>query len=134
MLIPRENLTLFGHQDARDSFLKSFHSSHFPHAWIVGGPGGIGKATFSFHLARYILSVRTDGNTIFSDVDSLHRRIMAKSHGDLWIVEEDEGKEIGVESIRELNSSLNQTSAEGGWRVVIIDGADRLNRCRQMLC
>lgn len=128
MLTPRENLSLFGHQTARDGFLQSFHSSRFPHAWIVGGPFGIGKATFSFHMARYILSGRTDGNTHFSNNDSLHRRIVANSHGDLWTIDGEEGKEIGVESIRDLNSDLNQTSAEGGWRVVIIDGADRLNR------
>lgn len=128
MLTPRENLTLFGHQAARESFLKSFHSSHFPHAWIMGGAFGIGKATFSFHMARYILSGRTDGNTHFFNTDSLHRRIVASSHGDLWTIESEDGKEIGVDAVRELNSSLNQTPAEGGWRVIIIDGADRLNR------
>lgn len=128
MLNPRENLTLFGHQEARDYFLKSFHASRCPHAWIVGGPFGIGKATFAFHMARYILSGRQDGQTLFSEKDPLHRRIVAQSHGDLWTLNADGEKEIGIEPIRELNSSLNQTSAEGGWRVVLIDGADKLNR------
>lgn len=128
MLSPQENVTLFGHQDVRDSFLKSFHSSRFPHAWIIGGPFGIGKATFSFHMARYILSGRQDRQTLFSENDPLQRRIVAGSHGDLWTLSSDEGKEIGVDAIRELNHSLNQTPAEGGWRVVIIDGADKLNR------
>lgn len=128
MLTPRENLTLFGHQDAREIFLKSFHSSRFAHAWIVTGPFGIGKATFCFHMARYILSGRQDSQTSFSEKDPLHRRIAAHSHGDLWTIRADEGKEIGVESIRDLNNALNQTPAEGGWRVIIIDGADQLNR------
>lgn len=128
MLTPRENLTLIGHQNARDLFLKSFHSARTPHAWIVSGPFGIGKATFAFHMARYILSGRTDDNTSFSESDPLHRRMVAQSHGDLWTVMNEEGKEIGVEAIRQLNSSLNHTPAEGGWRVVIIDGADRMNR------
>lgn len=128
MLTPCENLALFGHQDARELFLNSFHSSRFSHAWMITGPFGIGKATFSFHMARYILSGRTDGNSIFSKTDPLQRRMMAHSHGDLWTLASEEGKEIGVETIRELNIALNQTPAEGGWRVVIIDGADRLNR------
>lgn len=128
MLTPRENLTLIGHQNPRDSFLKAFRSPRFPHAWIVSGPMGIGKATFAFHMARYILSGRTDGNTSFCESDPLHRRIVAQTHGDLWTVMSEDGKEIGVEAIRELNSALNQTPAEGGWRVVIIDGADRMNR------
>lgn len=128
MLTPRENLTLFGHQDAREAFLKAFHSPRFPHAWIISGPFGIGKATFSFHMARYLLSGRKDDNTSFSDTDSLYRRCAVGSHGDLWTLQSEEGKEIGVDEVRDLNASLNQTSAEGGWRVVIIDGADQLNR------
>jgi DNA polymerase-3 subunit delta' len=128
MLNPRENLTLFGHQKERDAFLQAFHSPRFPHAWIVAGSFGIGKATFSFHMARYILSGRQDRQTQFSDTDSLYRRVMAKSHGDLWTCGGEGTSEIGIEPIRELNSFLNQTPAEGGWRVVIIDGADGMNR------
>ncbi len=127
MITPRENLSLFGHHKARELFLKAFHSARFPHAWIVAGPFGIGKATFAFHMARYILSGRRDGNTTFAESDPLHRRIVAQSHGDLRTITDD-GKEIGVDTIRDLNSFLNQTSAEGGWRVIIIDGADSLNR------
>ncbi len=128
MVAPRENLTLFGHEEEKAFFLNAFHSSRFPHAWILGGSFGIGKATFAFHMARYIFSGRQDGNTHFSDQDSLCRRIAVQSHGDLWTVGGDKESEIGVDSIRALNSFLNQTSAEGGWRVVIIDGAEGLNR------
>lgn len=128
MLTPRENLKLCGHQKARDTFLKAFHSDRFPQAWIVGGPAGIGKATFAFHMARYILSGRQDGNTVFLERDSLHRRLVAKSHGDLWVLGEEDAQEIGIESVRDLNRFLTQTPCEGGWQVVIIDGADRLNR------
>ena len=127
MLTPRENLKLFGHKDVQERFLNSFHSDRFPYGWIVDGSFGIGKATFSYHMARYILSGRKDGNTIFSENDPLHRRIVAQSHGDLWILGGEDASEIGVEPVRELNTFLNQTSGEGGWRVVIVDGADRLN-------
>lgn len=128
MLTPRENLKLFGHEEAQDIFLKAIHSERFPYGWIVAGTSGIGKATFVFQMARYILSGRQDGNLLFSENDPLHRRIVAQSHGDLWVLGGEDGREIGVESVRELNNFLNHTSAEGGWRVVIIDGADRLNR------
>jgi DNA polymerase-3 subunit delta' len=125
---PRENVKLFGHQKERDFFLNAFHSPRFAHAWILGGAYGIGKATFAFHMARYILSGRQDGNTTFSEDDPLCRRMGAQSHGDLWVVGEEGESEIGVEPIREVNAFLNQTSATGGWRVVIVDGADKLNR------
>ena len=128
MLAPRENLKLVGHHEERDDFLRTFHSYRFPHGWIVAGPCGIGKATFVFHMARYILSGRQDKNTSFSAKDPLYRRIVAQSHGDLWTLGGEDAREIDVDSVRKLNGFLNQTTVEGGWRVVVIDGANRLNR------
>lgn len=128
MLTPRENLKLIGYEKERNAFLSAFHSDRFSHAWVVAGAFGSGKATFAFHMARYILSGRQDGNTLFSENDPLHRRIVAQSHADLWVLGDEETREIGVESVRNLNNFLTQTAGEGGWRVIIIDGAETLNR------
>ncbi len=124
MLNPRENLKLVGHRHARESFLNAYHSDRFPHAWILGGPFGIGKATFAFHMTRFLLN----GNDDILSNHPIYRRIVADSHGDVRVIGSDDVREIGVETIRDLNGFLNQTSAEGGYRVVIIDGADKLNR------
>ncbi|MDZ4322731.1 MAG: AAA family ATPase [Alphaproteobacteria bacterium] len=128
MLTPRENLHLFGHLEAREHFLNAVHSQRFSHGWILSGPFGVGKATFAYHMARYILSNREDRNTTFTQDDPLCCRIRAQSHGDLWTVGGGEGGEIGIEPIRQLTSFLSQTTFEGGWRVVIIDGVEKLNR------
>ena len=128
MLSPRENLRLIGHENEQDFFLNAFHSERFSPAWIVSGPFGIGKATFAFHMARYILSGRQNKDTVFSENDPLHCRIKARSHGDLWTLPDDNIQEIGVDQIRDLNHFLNQTTIEGGWRVIIIDQVDKLNR------
>lgn len=127
MLSPRENQDLFGHTQAKEHFLNAFHSSRFPHAWIFAGDFGVGKATFAFHMARYILSRRDNKDTHFSDDDPLYRRVAAQSQEDLWVVGEEKSPEIGVEIIRNLNTVLTQTSRGGGWRIIIIDGAERLN-------
>jgi DNA polymerase-3 subunit delta' len=124
MLNPKENLTLIGHQEAQDIFHKAFHSNRFHHAWIIHGPVGIGKATFAFHMARFLLS----GEDNILSNNPIYRRILADSHGDLRVIGEEGEGEIGVETIRDLNTFLNQTSVEGGFRIVIIDGAERLNR------
>ena len=65
-----ENLTLFGHEEEKTFFLNAFHSARFPHAWILGGNFGIGKATFAFHMARYVFSGRQDGNLQGSSAES----------------------------------------------------------------
>lgn len=135
-LSPLENLTLIGHERECQQFLKMFHHRQCHHGWILSGAQGIGKATFAFHLARYVLSKRTDGNMIFSNQDPMIRRMIAGAHGDLFVVslnkseQEDkkDAQEITIDIIRQLNTFLNQTSMEGGWRVIIIDGAESLNR------
>lgn len=123
---PRENTKLFGHQKAQTHFLNAFHQGRFPHAWIIGGGFGIGKATFAYQMARYVLSGRHDKNLDFSETDPLCRRIAAQSHGDLLGIEE--VNDIGIDVVRGANHFLNQTSLEGGWRVIIIEAAEKLNR------
>ena len=36
-----------------------------PHAWLIGGPQGIGKATLAYRTARFVLA---HGNPKSSDV------------------------------------------------------------------
>ncbi len=63
------------------------------------------------------------------------RRVAAGSHADLLTVERewDDKKsrlrgEIVVDDARAVSAFLRLTPAEGGWRVVVIDGAEHLNR------
>ncbi len=129
MISPAENHHLIGHNLQKSHFLDAFHSDRFPHGWIFSGQRGIGKATFAYTMARYLLSGRQDKNTAFSPDEPLFRRMTARSHGDFLVLERDEGKqEITVDQARKIPAFFSQTSAEGGWRVVIIDEADRMNR------
>ena len=47
VLLPRENFALFGHAEAEQTLLESYKSGRIPHAWLIGGPPGIGKATLA---------------------------------------------------------------------------------------
>ncbi|MBI3704593.1 MAG: DNA polymerase III subunit delta', partial [Rhizobiales bacterium] len=55
-LRPRETLALFGHAEAEQMLLDSYKSGRIPHAWLIGGPPGIGKATLAYRLARFVLA------------------------------------------------------------------------------
>ncbi len=59
----------------------------------------------------------------------------ARSHADLLTVERayDEKRkrmktQIAVDDVRKINGFMSLTPAEGGWRVVIVDGAEELNQ------
>ena len=53
---PRETVSLYGHRDAEASLLDAYRGGQCPHAWLIGGPHGIGKATLAFRFARFVLA------------------------------------------------------------------------------
>jgi len=141
---PRESADLFGHEAAEQVLLDAWSSGRFSHAWLICGPKGIGKATLAYRLARFVLA-GGGGPSLFGDKPSsllippdhpVFRRVAARGHADLDVVERgwaDDRQtrlrsEIVVEDARGIGSFLSLTPAEGGWRIVIIDSADEMNR------
>ncbi|MCX5615861.1 DNA polymerase III subunit delta' [Bombella sp. TMW 2.2559] len=125
---PRLAAPLYGHQAAVQQFEESFASGRLHHAWLISGPSGVGKATLAFHLARRLLG----GSDLSSPAG---RRISAGTHGDLLTVarkmDPRKGQlrgEITVSDVQPVQSFLHHTATEGGWRVVIVDGLESLNR------
>ena len=62
---PRETTALFGHNHAEMALLNAYRSGRVPHAWLIGGPAGIGKATLAYRMARFVLAHR---NPLGADV------------------------------------------------------------------
>src|SRR6476659_685616 len=62
---PRESTDLFGHHDAEMALLNAYRSGRIPHAWLIGGAQGIGKATLAYRMARFVLAHR---NPLTSEV------------------------------------------------------------------
>lgn len=139
ILDPRENYQFVGHLGAEKQLLFTLASTRIQHAWLISGPKGIGKATLAYRFARFILvngaTVNKNLNTLA--VDQNHptsRRVAVNSHADLYVVERailDDGKRmqsiIPVDRIREIGRSMSLSTAEGGWRLIIIDGAEHMN-------
>lgn len=135
---PRETTTLYGHDEAQASLLAAWNGGRFPHALLIGGPEGIGKATLAYRVARFVLANGGVGKATKLDVEPDHpvsRQIEALAHPDLLVLRrvwnEDTKKlrsEIRVEDVRRTVTFFGSTSAYGGYRVCIVDSADELNR------
>ncbi|GAN96324.1 DNA polymerase III subunit delta' [Komagataeibacter europaeus NBRC 3261] len=125
---PRACRRLLGHDAAWQKFLSVIRTGRLHHAWLLTGPEGIGKATMAFMMARTLLGAQ--------DHDSpVGRRVTAGTHADLLVIARgmDEKRhrprrEIVGDDIRPISAFLRRTAAEGGWRVVIVDGAEYMNR------
>jgi DNA polymerase-3 subunit delta' len=133
---PRANPLLIGHDAAEAELAEALRSGRMHHAWLITGPAGIGKATLAFRFARWLLAVpAADGKLALPESHPVFRRVAAGSHADLLTVERawDEKRkrmrgEIVVNDVRRVADFLRLTPAEGGWRVVVLDGAEDLNR------
>ena len=138
---PRETLTLHGHVEAEHAFLDAYRGGRMPHAWLIGGARGIGKATLAYRMARFVFAHPDPAIPAVQNAESLAlpadnpavRRVAAQGHSDLLAlerVEDDKGKMstvIPVDMVRKTIGFFGSTAGEGGWRVCIVDSADELN-------
>jgi len=148
---------LWGHAQAEQTLLQLALSGRMPHGWIFTGPAGVGKATLAFRLARFLLyrgfaaaaphSAATDLD-LFGEAPPHNvtapvtlavppeapafAQVAAGSHPDLLVIApEEDARDMTVEQIRAVAPFLAKTAAQSGWRIVIIDGAERMNRAAQ---
>ncbi|EJF82208.1 DNA polymerase III subunit delta' [Bartonella doshiae] len=130
-----QNNIIFGHEIARYFLAQIAKEGRLHHALLFEGEYGIGKATLAFHLAWNILSSQK-GDFLQPEHDSIiWRQMIQGSHpGLLHISRRFDVKTqkfktgILIDDIRDIMHFLNQTSKDGGWRIVIIDSADDMNR------
>jgi len=140
---PRANPELIGHESAERELRRLVEAGRLPHAILLSGPRGIGKATLAFRFARFLLANRDDSTATaaaesglaIDPESSLFHRVAAGGHADLLTVERayDPRRrrlrgEIVVEDAREITNFFRLTAAEEGWRIVIVDGAEEMNR------
>ena len=142
---PRANAELIGHEAAERTLFNAFGSGRLPHAWLITGPRGIGKATLAYRFARFALAGGAgQGPNLFGETPPTLRldpglpvfgRAASGTHPDLKVLERTADPKSGklrsetvVGDVRAGVDFLRMTSAEGGWRVVIVDPADDMNR------
>jgi DNA polymerase III gamma/tau subunit len=138
---PRQTHGLFGHTAAETTLLNAYRSGRIPHAFLIVGPKGIGKATLAYRMARFVMAhpdpaapeVQAAASLAVDENDPAARRIAAQGQPDLLVIERvvnDKGvlhKLIRVEDVRETVPFFGSTAREGGWRIAIVDAVDELN-------
>ena len=149
---PRANPLLLGHEEAERRVEQWIAQDRLPQALLICGPWGIGKATLAFRIARRLLrraprrcppltlaprqlSSAVEDPPEMEALDETVRWIASGTHPDLLTVErgfdEKRGRalsEIVIADVRRIGVFLTSSPAMGGWRVVVVDAADDMNR------
>jgi len=121
---------LIGHKKAQEIIIKLIEENKLPHAILLHGTKGIGKAKFAEILAMMIIcgnNPATNKNRFSVNINSdQYKRICAGSLDAYKVISPAEGKkQITVEQVRESMGNLSLASDDK--RVIIIDSADDLN-------
>lgn len=131
---PRANPLLKGHEAAVNALFHAAHTGRLHHGWLLTGPSGIGKATLAYRFARWLLAGGQSEDLSLPVTSGVFKRVAANTHPDFFTVErrvnaktERLQSEIVIATIQEASGFMRLTPAEGGWRVVLVDGAEDLN-------
>jgi len=157
---PKDNAFLLGFEEAEKMFLDAWKNNSLHQAWLISGLKGIGKATFAYRLARFLLSADENKKETYVSLDvsldsAVFKQISSGAHPDFKLLErgylkserqkivkairdgnymnDDELAELKkssvilVDDVRTVNEFLAKKSADGKWRVVLIDSVDDMN-------
>jgi DNA polymerase-3 subunit delta' len=140
---PRHVTSLIGHERAEAEMLSAYRDGRLAHAWLIGGKEGIGKATLAWAFARFVLAnpdpmakaVREATNLHVEPTHAAARLLAGLAHPDFALIRREwQGAtkrlatEISVEAVRQGLQVFQLSAAFGGWRIVIVDSAEDLNR------
>ncbi|CAN2169764.1 DNA polymerase III subunit delta' [Candidatus Nanopelagicaceae bacterium] len=115
-------------QDHITSILKSaveasrtgVESQEMTHAWLFTGPPGSGRSSAAVAFAQALVCAESGCGAC-----NECRSAASGSHPDVEIIRT-EGLSIKIDEVRELLSRVAWAPSMGGWRVVVMEDADRL--------
>jgi len=139
---PEERGEWFGDPQAERTLLDAYRSGRMHHAWLIGGPKGIGKATLAYRFARLLLAHPDPAAPDVAAATDLSvpadhpafRKVAGRAHPNLLVLERPYDQRanryksaLTVEEIRRTVSFYGTTGGEAGWRIAIVDPADDMN-------
>jgi DNA polymerase III subunit delta' len=95
-------------------------SQEMTHAWVFTGPPGSGRSSAAIAFAQALVCANNGCGTCNECKSAANG-----AHPDVEIIRT-EGLSIKVEEVRELLTRVSWAPSMGGWRVVVMEDADRL--------
>jgi DNA polymerase-3 subunit delta' len=132
-LNPANQLSLYGHRSEFCNFIDLYKNKKLPNKILLSGEKGIGKSTLAYHVINHILSFDEDHsydekNFRINPENKSFKLILNKTNPNFISIDiEDDKKNIDINQIRNLISTLNKSSFNKKPRLVLIDNIELLN-------
>lgn len=115
------------HQEAWERLGEQLASDRLPHAMLLAGGEGTGKAQFALAFARLLLCAQPANGTNCGHCHAC-RLSAGGTHGDLcWVAPEAKSRVIKIDQVRKTVSFIHQTAGFGTRKVVVLYPADAMN-------
>jgi DNA polymerase-3 subunit delta' len=125
--LPQWSVEIPWHQPQWQQILPYLQQQRLPHALLLQGPVGIGKAYFAERLAWRLLCHKPVDQLACGHCKSC-KLLQAGTHPDLTHLQPEEKMyAIKIKQVREVKQNLQLTALQGGARVVIINPVMQMN-------
>lgn len=104
---------------------QTFLQNHGHHALLFKSEEGLGVDMLLENIAQWIICQNPQGNSPCLNCHSCHL-YQAHSHPDVYYINSENNKDIGIEIIREITTKINQFAQQGGNKLICIKQAERL--------
>jgi DNA polymerase-3 subunit delta' len=115
-------------QTIADSMAASLSQDRMPHALLLAGQPGVGKAVLADYLVRQLLCAALPADGVPCGRCPGCLQYAAGTHPDFFRVgPEEDASVIKVDQVRELAEKLSLSSHHGGFKVALLMPADAMN-------
>jgi DNA polymerase-3 subunit delta' len=133
ILLPKNQLELFGYENYFNSFVKLYKKNKLPNTMLLSGPKGSGKATFAYHFINYILSDKKINkysieNMTINPQSLSYKSLLNNTNPNFSLLENDTvGENIKIDKVRDMLNFLNKSTYSSDIKIILIDNAEYLN-------
>lgn len=129
ILNPLKTRQLIGMDNYFEDLLKLYNSKKLPKVMLISGKKGLGKFTLINHFLNYIFSKDTYNfkEKIINEDSKVYKSQLNGIFYNILHIKNEGRKKTKIDDVRNLKTTLSQSTINGNLRFIILDDVEKLN-------